>query len=151
MAEFDGLVDFAALDQIGVRLKDRVEFFRCGNLFSVENAAACLIGDTITQRTIIEVFSQLFNGQRVCWSFCPRSRRPFQSAACIGQDFLSNRQQLPVDADLLAFTLSRRHALELLHPFARRSLAVGKTRHVFGNDRAQTPDQAAENPNRVPE
>ena len=39
----------------------------------------------------------------------------------------------------LAFTLSRRHALELLHPFARRSLAVGKTRHVFGNDRAQTP------------
>src|SRR3989454_12240369 len=52
------------------------------------------------------VFSQLFNGQRVCWIFCPRSRRPFQSAACIGQDFLSNRQQLPVDAALLAYSRS---------------------------------------------
>ena len=46
MAELDGLVDLAALDQIRVRFEDRVKFFRCRNLFSIENAAAGLINDT---------------------------------------------------------------------------------------------------------
>ena len=69
----------------------------------------------------------------------------------VGQDFLGNRQQLPVSADLLTFTLRSRHALKLLHPFARRPFAVGETGNVFGNNIAQTADQAGQYADRVPE
>src|SRR5437870_12743662 len=111
MAELDGLVDLPALDQIRVRLKDRVEFFRCRNLFSVQNPAAGLIDDTIAQRTIIgEVFAQFFEGEHVGWSFSARLRRRLQRAPCIGQDLLSESQQLSVCGGLLIFTLCSRHA-----------------------------------------
>src|SRR5882762_12014490 len=125
MAELDGLVDLAALDQIGVRLKDRVEFFRCGNLFSVQNSAAGLIDDTIAQRTIIgEVSAQFFQAEHVGWSLSARLRRRLQRAPCVGQNLLSDSQQLSVGGGLLVFTLGSRHALELLHSFARRALAA---------------------------
>ena len=64
---------------------------------------------------------------------------------------MSNRQQLPVGVDLLVFTLSRCHALELLHPLTRRPFAVGKMRNVFGNDLVQASNQPGQNPDRVPE
>ena len=74
-----------------------------------------------------------------------------EGAARIGQDLLRNCEQLPVGGDLLVLALGGSHALELLHPFAGRAFAVGKARHVIGNDIAQLSDQADQNADGVPE
>jgi len=78
-------------------------------------------------------------------------RGRLQGTLRVGQDFLSNGQQLLVGRDLLGFSLSSGHALKLLHPAARRALAIGKTGNIFGNQIAQPADQASQNADGVPE
>ena len=42
MAKFDGRAHFATLDEIGMRLEDRIDLLRCGHLFAIEHAPARL-------------------------------------------------------------------------------------------------------------
>src|ERR1700730_9185332 len=53
VAKFDGRAHFATLDEIGMRLEDRIDLLRCGHLFAIENAALRLVADARAERAIM--------------------------------------------------------------------------------------------------
>ena len=52
VAELDGLLSLAPLDQVGVGFKDRVDFLVTGDLLGFQHAAASLIDDAVTQLAV---------------------------------------------------------------------------------------------------
>jgi hypothetical protein len=56
MAEFDGLVGFAALDQIGVGFEDGIDLVCGGNLLSIDNTSSRLIDNLICQQADLADF-----------------------------------------------------------------------------------------------
>src|SRR5882762_8843614 len=54
----------AALDQIGVGFKDRIDLFGVGNLLSLEHTAARLINRTVSQFTVVfDLLAEFADGQ----------------------------------------------------------------------------------------
>ncbi len=49
MTEFDGLIGFAALDQIGVGFEDGIDLVAGGNLLSINDTPASLIDNLFPQ------------------------------------------------------------------------------------------------------
>ena len=52
VAELDGLLSLAALDQVGVGFKDGVDFLITGDLLAFQHAAASLIDDAVAQLAV---------------------------------------------------------------------------------------------------
>src|SRR5262249_52329594 len=69
VAELDRHAHFAALDEIGMRLEDRIDLFSRGHLFAIEHAAACLVdhprAEIAIMRDLIAKGLDLQGGQRV--------------------------------------------------------------------------------------
>ena len=53
VAELDWCAHLAALDEVGMRLEDRIDFLCRGHLFAVEHAAACLVNHPLAEAAIM--------------------------------------------------------------------------------------------------
>src|ERR1700730_8722165 len=53
VAEFHGRAHLAALDQVGLRLEDRIDFLGIGHLLAFQHATARLVDDTRAERAIM--------------------------------------------------------------------------------------------------
>ena len=53
VAELDGLVDLTALDQIGVRFKNRVHLLFGGDLLPLQDTASSLIDNSVTELAVV--------------------------------------------------------------------------------------------------
>src|SRR5215472_1885012 len=53
MAELDWRAHLAALDEVGMRLEDRIDFLCSGHLFAVEHAAARLVNHPLAEANIM--------------------------------------------------------------------------------------------------
>ena len=63
VAELDRFIDLSSLNQIGVRLKDRIDFFRSRNLLPIQDPAAGLIDDPVSQLAIVgDLLPKRLNG-----------------------------------------------------------------------------------------
>jgi hypothetical protein len=70
VAELDGLLSLAALDQVGVAFKDGVEFLITGDLLAFQHPAAGLVQDAVAQLTVmLDVFAERLNGHVIQQSF----------------------------------------------------------------------------------
>ena len=66
VAELDRFIRLAALDQVGMGLKDRVDFFGSRDLFSINDTPTSLIHDTASQATqVADLFTHGFDQQRI--------------------------------------------------------------------------------------
>src|SRR5499427_3668250 len=132
MAELERRTHLAALDEISVRLEDRINLLSRRHLFAIENAAARLVdharAEIAIMRDLVAQGLDLQGGQRVLAAH-PGSivkRRPGSSRHLFG-----NRDQRPVARNVSRsspLTLPARHALYLVHAPMGGARAVAKAR-----------------------
>src|SRR5689334_13829836 len=104
VAELDRRAHLAPLDQVGVRLEDRINLLRRGHLFAIEHAAAGLVdnarAETAIMRDLVAQALDLQSSQRLLAANpgsvikrLPRSRH----------HFLGNADQRPISRSLPRF------------------------------------------------
>ena len=126
VAELDWGLHLAAFDQIGVRLKDRINFLGVGDLLSLEHAPTGLIDGLFPQSTVVvDLLAQLAMAMSVN-SPCRAVRVCLSTRACVSNDLFGNRDELAVFLVLMLVTLLGGHALNLLHATPRRRVRLQK-------------------------
>jgi hypothetical protein len=156
VAKFDGRAHFATLDEIGMRLEDRVDLLRCGHLFAIEHAPARLADHPCAEIAIVrDLLAQGFDvqgGERVLAAHRGRIVKRLPGAR---HYLLGNLDQRPVGRGLLrsgALTLPRRHALNLIHAPMRSTRTIAKTRDARQFQRLRKPaEEPREHAHHVPQ
>src|ERR1700694_2611163 len=125
VAEFHGRAHLAALDQVGLRLEDRIDFLGIGHLLAFEHAAARLVDDTRAEsaimRDLVADGVDRHGGKQVL------AAHPGGVLACgsgVRHHLLGDADQRSVGRGLPrsgALALLRRHALNLVHAPPRRA------------------------------
>ena len=94
VAELDRLLSLAALDQVGVALKNGVDFLIRRDLLAIQHAAASLIDDAVAQLAIVlDVFAEGLDGQVIEWRFATGLLSLLEHAAGIGNDPLADADE----------------------------------------------------------
>ena len=97
-----GLSHLAALDQVGVRLEDRVDLLGVGDLLAFEHAAAGLVDDAICQAAIVlDLFAQRGDGQVVEQVLAAGVSGLLERRSGACHDFLGDADELAVLGGLL--------------------------------------------------
>jgi hypothetical protein len=152
VAELDGFLSLAALDQVGVGFKDGVDFLITGDLLSFEHPAASLINDAVAQLAVVlDFLAERLDGQVVQQRLAMGVLSLLEDSACLGDHLPADADELAVFGNQLGVPLLGAEALDFLHAAAGRAAMVGKARHAPGQQLVETADQAAEDSDRVPE
>ena len=151
VSELDGLVDLTALDQIGVRFKNRVHLLFGGDLLPLQDTASSLIDNSVTELAVVfDLLAQGPDGYIVQPVDDPDLLGFFQHWARLSHDRLGYADQLSLLEYLWLASLLGRHPLNLLHPAASRAGAVGKATDTLGQQLVQTPYESSDDPDGVP-
>jgi hypothetical protein len=135
-----------------VALKEGVDFLITGDLFSFEHAAAGLIDDAVAQLAVVlDFFAEGLDGHVVEQGLAACLLSLFQHLVCLGDPRPADADELAVFGNQRVVPLLGAEALDLLHATAGRAAVVGKTAHTSGKQCGETPDQAAEDTDRIPE
>src|SRR6266849_1496079 len=127
VAEFLRLQGLAALDQIGVRFEDRIEFLFGGNRLALQYPAPRLVDDPDSECAEI--------GDLLTDSVNHRARDFVDLADAFGgrdhwfgifHHLLADLDEFAVLGSLLLFPLTGGHALDCLHAAAGAARAIGK-------------------------
>src|SRR5450755_4596528 len=133
--KFDRRLHLAALDEVGMGLKDRIDLLGGWNLLAVEHTAARLIDHTVSKATeVLDLLAGLMK----------RRSRAFD-------DFPGNADELAVCPGLLLLALPCGHPLDLLHPTPRRSRPISEPLDPPASQRfGKATDQARNDANDIP-
>jgi len=133
VAKLDRFLYFAALDQIGVGFKDRIDLLVGWNLLALEHSAAGLIDDAVPELTVVlDHPAQLLNGNVLHHVDDVNIFRLFEHLARIAHDVFRSTYELAILLLLLVMALLGSHALDLLHPAPCQTCVVGKPGNALG-------------------
>src|SRR6266576_1066429 len=127
VAKLDRRLHLAALDEVRVGLKNRIELLDSWNLLAVEHTAARLIRHTNSQSTkVLDLLARLRDRQIGDHIFAARFAGPPERRSCTFDDLLGNADEFAICRGLLLLALPCGHPLNLLHPAPRRSRPISE-------------------------
>jgi hypothetical protein len=153
MAELDRRLHLAALDEVGMGLKNRIELLGRWNLLAVEHTAARLIRHTGSETTkVLNFLARLRDRQLGDHIFAARFAGLPERCSCTVDDFLGNTDELTVCPGLTILALPCGHPLDLLHPPPRRSRSISEPLDTPARKRCgEATDQARDDANDIPQ
>src|SRR6266851_1615301 len=153
VAELDRRLHFAALDEVGMGLENRIDLLGSWNLFAVENAAARLIAHTRSQATkVLDLLAYLRHSQVGDHIFTARFAGLPERRSFAFDDLLGNADEFAVFSPLLVVPLRRGHPLDRQHPPSCRARAIAKPLDTPALHRfSEAADQARNHAYHVPQ
>src|SRR6266576_6444883 len=127
VAKLDRRLHLAALDEVAMGLKNRIELLDSWNLLAVEHTAARLINHTVSKTTkVLDLFARFRDSQIGDHIFAARFAGPPERRSCTFDDLLGDADELTVCPGLMILALPCGHPLDLLHPAPRRSRPISE-------------------------
>src|SRR5450631_248323 len=150
--KLDRRLHLAALDEVGMGLKDRIDLLGGWNLLAVEHTAARLIDHTVSKATeVLDLLARLRDRQIGDHIFAARFAGLMKRRSRAFDDFPGNADELAVCPGLLLLALPCGHPLDLLHPTPRRSRPIPKPLDTPASQHfGEATDQARDDANDVP-
>src|ERR1700694_6083782 len=106
VAELDRRLHLAALDEVRVGLKNRIELLDSWNLLAVEHTAARLIRHTSSQSTkVLDLLARLRDRPIGDHIFAARFAGPPERRSCTFDDLLGDADELTVCSGLMILAL----------------------------------------------
>ena len=106
VAELDRRLHLAALDEVRVGLKNRIELLGSWNLLAVEYTAARLINHTVSKTTkVLDLLARLRDSQIGDYIFAARFAGSPERCSCAFDDLLGNADELSVSPGLMLLAL----------------------------------------------
>src|ERR1700674_1563472 len=149
VAEFDRHLHLAALDEVGMRLENRIKLLGSRNLLAVEHTATRLIDHTGSQATKVhDLLARLRDSQIGDQIFAARFAGLQERQSCAFDDLLGNADELSVFPGLMLLALPCGYPLDLLHPTPCRSRPISKPLDTPASQRCgEATDQARNDAN----
>src|SRR3990172_11951109 len=152
VAELDGFLRLASLDQIRVWLKDRVDLLFGRHRLFLENATARLIDDPLAEPAIVLDLNPQVPDHDVAERIdAAQVAGPFEHATGVLDHPLGGAYQVSILSSLPVVPLLGRHALDFLHTTPGATRAVGKPCNALREQFTQAPDKPRDNAHAIPQ
>src|SRR6266571_1316547 len=128
VAELDGRLHLAALDQVRMGFENGIDFLGGRNLLTIEHPTARLVNDAAAQ-----------------------TAEMLDLRSCAVDHLVGNADELAICAGLLLLPLLRGHPLDFLHPTPRRTPTISEAPDTPPYSLAEAADQARDYPHDIPQ
>src|SRR6185437_2623430 len=147
-----GVRTLPRLIRVGMRLEDGIDLLVGSELLTKEHTTTCLIDDTISQvAEVLDLPAQFLDGHVGEHVLAAHRAGSLEPRACVSYDLLGAVDEHSVCAGQLPVTLSRRHALDLVHSPPRRTCTIAKPLNSLQFQRfCQTADQPGHDADHIP-
>src|SRR5437870_6217754 len=141
-----------AFDQIRVGFENGIQLFSRGYLLALKDATAGLADDAVAERTVArDLTAERVDGHVRDGIETTNACGSLDDSPGLGEDLFGDPDERAIRAHLPTMSLSRRHALDLLHPAACGPCAVRKRPHSRGEHGGQFANQPRHDPHGIPQ